>query len=140
MGKSKQGCNHEGNSDFGHFFMLLSDAYSTPRGRQGVRLGFRGTGYTQRMPADREWVEQKLKEIEHKREILRALLDCLRKWEDDVDWDSLPASKQAALMALAHESTDTLQHMIGRLRDDIQERMTEVNRSTGLTTNGAGQP
>ena len=99
-----------------------------------------GTGYTQRMPVDREWVELKLKEIEHKREILRALLDCLKKWEEDVDWESLPASKQAALMALAHESTGTLQHMIERLQTDIQAGIREVGDLAGTPQNGAFQP
>jgi hypothetical protein len=97
-----------------------------------------GAGYTHRMPADRKWVEAKLKEIEHKREILHALLDCLKKWEEDVDWENLPASKQAALLALARESTETLQHLIKQMRQDIQAGVREVGIISGVQQNGAG--
>jgi hypothetical protein len=79
----------------------------------------------------RQWVEKKLKEIEYKREILNSLKATLAKWEEDVEWESLPAPKQAALMALADESVETLTTMIERLGTDIRQGLAGLSGTNG---------
>jgi len=78
-----------------------------------------------------EWVQDKLKEIEHKREILQSLKDTLAKWEQDVDWEALPAAKQAALVALADESVTTLAAMIENLGDKIRADLEKLHGRNG---------
>lgn len=83
------------------------------------------------MEDQRQWVEEKLKEIEHKREILNSLKETLAKWEQDVEWEALPAPKQAALMALADESVGTLTAMIERLGTDIRQGLADLSGTNG---------
>lgn len=83
------------------------------------------------MPHDHEWVRDKLAAIEEKREILRSLEDTLSKWESDIDWESLPPEKQAALMALAEESVSTLTTMIERLGSEISQQVEEMAAVNG---------
>lgn len=78
-----------------------------------------------------QWVREKLAEIERKREVLAALRESLENWERDIDWEELPPSKQAALMALAEESVSTLQAMIARLKDDISTGLAGLARDAG---------
>jgi hypothetical protein len=70
-------------------------------------------------------------EIGHKREILDSLKETLAKWELELDWEALPAPKQAALLALADESVLTLTTMIERLGDDIRRVVDELSGSNG---------
>jgi len=79
----------------------------------------------------RQWIEDKLREIEQKREILNSLKETLAKWEADIDWEAIPVPKQAALMALADESVETLTVMIERLGTDIREGLTELAGTNG---------
>jgi len=79
----------------------------------------------------RHWIEDKLKEIEQKREILSSLKDTLAKWEADIDWEAIPVPKQAALMALADESVETLTQMIDRLGADIRSGLAELSGKNG---------
>ena len=83
------------------------------------------------MDDQRQWIEEKLKEIEYKREVLNSLKETLAKWEQDVEWDNLPAPKQAALMALADESVETLTTMIERLGSDIRQRLANLSGTNG---------
>ncbi|MBN2083296.1 hypothetical protein JW859_13950 [bacterium] len=83
------------------------------------------------MSDKRQWVQDKLKEIEHKRDILRSLQEMLAKWEQDVDWGALPADKQAALVALADESVATLASMIENLGDKIRADLAELAGRNG---------
>jgi hypothetical protein len=88
------------------------------------------------MSEKHQWVQDKLKEIEHKREILRSLKDTLAKWEQEVDWESLSPAKQAALVALADESVTTLAAMIENLGDKIRADLEELaGRNGELSTN-----
>jgi hypothetical protein len=90
------------------------------------------------MPYDKQWVRGKLEEIEHKRAILKQLEECLTKWEEDIDWGGLSPAKQAALMAMAEQSTDTLEHMIKQLSTQIKSGLRELADETGIRPNGAG--
>jgi hypothetical protein len=91
------------------------------------------------MSPDEGWVREKLEEIERKRAVLAALRESLETWERDVDWEGLPPSKQAALMALAEESVATLQSMIARLREDINTGLGDLN-SAGTAPPRKGDP
>lgn len=83
-----------------------------------------------------QWIEQKLREIEQKREILNSLRETLAKWEEDIDWEAIPVPKQAALMALADESVETLTLMIDRLGADIRRGLTELSGTNGGRESG----
>lgn len=87
------------------------------------------------MVSDHDWVARKLAEIEEKRSILRSLEETLEKWEADVDWEQLPPGKQAALMALAGESVETLATLIGRLGEQISAGLNELAGATGEAGN-----
>lgn len=78
-----------------------------------------------------QWIEQKLQDIEQKREILNSLKDTLTKWEQDLDWEAIPTEKQAALMALADESVQTLTALIERLGNDIRREIGELPGQVG---------
>jgi len=78
------------------------------------------------MPDRAQWVQEKLAEIEHKREVLRALEDSLAQWEREIDWSQVPPEKQAALMALAEQSVDTLKSMITKLGERIRAGLKEM--------------
>ena len=78
------------------------------------------------MQYDKEWVSTKLDEIERKREVLKALEEALGKWEEEVDFGELSPAKQAALIALAEQSVDTLEEMISKLGDDIKSGLHEL--------------
>lgn len=83
------------------------------------------------MAQNHEWVKRKLAEIEDKRSILRSLEETLTKWESDIDWEQLPAEKQAALMALAGESVETLTAMIDQLGGQIRDGLAELSGESG---------
>lgn len=83
------------------------------------------------MGEQQQWIEQKLEEIEHKRDVLNSLKDMLIRWDQDLDWEAIPAPKQAALMALADESVLTLTTMIEQLGNDIRGALDELPGDNG---------
>jgi len=83
------------------------------------------------MKRDQEWVKGKLAEIEEKRAMLHALEETLGKWESELDWEQIPPEKQAALLALAGESVETLNVMIKNLGQQIQDRLEELTGGNG---------
>jgi uncharacterized membrane protein len=88
------------------------------------------------MENKRAWVEERLKKIEQKREILKSLEEALAKWESDVDWENISAARRAALDLLASESVDTLNTMIANLSKQIKSEITELVVETKLELPG----
>ena len=83
------------------------------------------------MVHDQQWVRDKLAEIEEKRKLLKALEETLEKWEAEVDWEQIPPEKQAALLALAGESVETLNVMIKNLGGQIEDKLKELTGDNG---------
>lgn len=74
------------------------------------------------MPHDAAWLEERARELAHKRELLAALEEKLAAWQSRTDLQDLPADKRRALDALAQESVSTLQSMIERLSSELTPR------------------
>lgn len=79
------------------------------------------------MPEGTQWAQEQLERLEHKRAILKALQDTLTQWEREVDWAKVPPEKQAALMALAEESVETLRSLIARLTEEIRSGLADAD-------------
>jgi hypothetical protein len=84
------------------------------------------------MPAGEEWVQQKLEQIAHKREVLATLKDSLDAWERDVDWGELAPAKREALLRLARESAEALRLLISRVNNQIAAGLRDLADSTNL--------
>lgn len=88
------------------------------------------------MENKRECVEERIRKIEQKREILKSLEEALAKWESEIDWENISDTRRAALDLLASESVDTLNTMIANLNKQIKSEITELVVETKLELPG----